>query len=749
MKHSKISTRIWIGYITVGVFFMLTLAVALFFLGELYLDLRQDNAMKRRLEQAAVDVDMQLNTAQEVVNSLYWDAEIRTLASLGAEQVDESTICRIVRTRTDSAMAKHMTVYVSLLEHSLDSVFGPERATGALSFLKTEGFGSVSTLALVSHFKTNMTDQYFRLMEDGSGAPGSRLAIVERKMYAEKPIYFFVFVDLESIVRTESAEDVMLIMDEDQLLACSNYRVGEPRQNVYRFIDSAGDFSALADGVYVEDNYRYMFSASKMMSWYYVLATPNTFFTQLRWNYYLVVLAIWLAVLLLWLLLVSILKKYAYVPLADTVKALSTHARAPFQNEKQYICATVQDLVNTIDALTLQEQAHRQSARIEQMRYMLRGIPPEEEMLRDLETAFCEGREGPYRVCLLEFSKYAKLWETFSEEMLLEIRRQVVAFIGQELKDSMVALPMIMDYKSFVVIVSGMDMRTLRAKLMNVAAVVDASFEAELAGAVGDLCERLGDVDSSYASALKILESHYSLGSRNAIVTSDDVVLHMGGSSLYYPIDAERELIAEVIRCHEDEVAMLLTQILDENFDKHPLTKERLNSFAFSIASTINRVADALGKTTQDIFGEGNIVFLDLKMCTDKMELRGKVYGMFNDLLEYVRAQTPDTERDTSALMLEYIHIHYNEDISLSDLSAEFSLSLSYTSTLFKEVTGENFKDYLNRYRIKRACDILAEEQGIKNTELAKRVGFNTVATLLRLFNKYEGTTPGQYGKKE
>ncbi|MBQ4160062.1 MAG: helix-turn-helix domain-containing protein [Clostridia bacterium] len=749
MKRRKIATRILTGYICIGIFFLAALLVVMFVLTNLYVDSREDNARQLRLEHMANEIDIQINTAQEVVNSLYWDDAIRALVTQGADNADLEAARRAVKARSDGATAKNMEVYVSMLEHSLDTVIGAERVSSALSFLKTEGFGSASAMDITDYFSQNVTDTYFRLMEDSSGVLGTRLAIVERKLYNNKPLYFFTFVDLNNFVYAESAEDVILIVEDGLLLACSNYRSGAPRNNMYKLLERAGGMKMLTDGPHDEGGYRYDVVQSRVMSWHYVLATPIQFFSVLRINAYLLCIAVLLAIFLIWLTLAFLLRSYAYKPLGKAVDALSDYTSAHCTAEDTYIGETVQMLAARDAALQAENEAYVHRESIEHLRYMLRGIRPDETIQRRLEQNFCVEKDGPYRVCVLEFSKYAQLRETFSEEMLLEIRRQVVEFIMQQLEECVVASPMVMDYKSFVVIVSGADIRTLRAKLMNVVAAVDGSFETELAGAVGDLCEHLSEIGTSYASALKILESHYSLGSRNAIVTSDDVVVNMGGSGLYYPIEMERELIAEVIRCHEDEVAELLTQILDENFERHALTKERLNSFAFSLASTVNRIADTLGKTTQEIFGEGNIVFLDLKMCTDKMELRGKVYGMFNTLIEFVQTQTPGTERDTSVLMLDYIHAHYNEDISLSDLSAEFSLSLSYTSTLFKEVTGENFKDYLNRYRIKRACDILMQEPGLKNTELAKRVGFNTVATLLRLFNKYEGTTPGQYARKE
>jgi YesN/AraC family two-component response regulator len=101
-----------------------------------------------------------------------------------------------------------------------------------------------------------------------------------------------------------------------------------------------------------------------------------------------------------------------------------------------------------------------------------------------------------------------------------------------------------------------------------------------------------------------------------------------------------------------------------------------------------------------------------------------------------------------SEKLLAYIHANYMMDISLNDMATHFNLSQNYISSLFKNVTKYNFKDYLNSFRVKMAIKLLEENKGLKLIELAELVGFNNVVTLLRLFNKYEGITPGQYLKE-
>ena len=62
---------------------------------------------------------------------------------------------------------------------------------------------------------------------------------------------------------------------------------------------------------------------------------------------------------------------------------------------------------------------------------------------------------------------------------------------------------------------------------------------------------------------------------------------------------------------------------------------------------------------------------------------------------------------------------------------------------------GENFKEYLNIYRIKKAKEIIKQNNYVTVKELSAMVGFNNSDTFIRVFKRYEGTSPGQYLSKK
>ncbi|CAN7308231.1 helix-turn-helix domain-containing protein [Paenibacillus sp. LjRoot153] len=93
-----------------------------------------------------------------------------------------------------------------------------------------------------------------------------------------------------------------------------------------------------------------------------------------------------------------------------------------------------------------------------------------------------------------------------------------------------------------------------------------------------------------------------------------------------------------------------------------------------------------------------------------------------------------------------FIQSNYaNPDFSLTLLSETFQLKSSNISKLFKEVTGQNFVEYLLKVRIEQAKQLLILEQDVSIQDIGIRVGYLHAKTFIRLFKKETGVTPGEY----
>lgn len=93
---------------------------------------------------------------------------------------------------------------------------------------------------------------------------------------------------------------------------------------------------------------------------------------------------------------------------------------------------------------------------------------------------------------------------------------------------------------------------------------------------------------------------------------------------------------------------------------------------------------------------------------------------------------------------LEFIEASYTQPLTLKELSASAQMSPKYFCQFFQEMTHRTPIDYLNYYRIERACHLLStSNQSI--TEVAYNTGFNDLSYFIKIFKRYKGITPKQY----
>ena len=93
---------------------------------------------------------------------------------------------------------------------------------------------------------------------------------------------------------------------------------------------------------------------------------------------------------------------------------------------------------------------------------------------------------------------------------------------------------------------------------------------------------------------------------------------------------------------------------------------------------------------------------------------------------------------------MEYIEEHFQETMSVSDISREVGTSISYLSRIFKESTGETIIRTINNKRIEKAKAYL-KETDMKVYEVADILGFENVTYFSRFFKKHTGVSPKEF----
>jgi YesN/AraC family two-component response regulator len=105
--------------------------------------------------------------------------------------------------------------------------------------------------------------------------------------------------------------------------------------------------------------------------------------------------------------------------------------------------------------------------------------------------------------------------------------------------------------------------------------------------------------------------------------------------------------------------------------------------------------------------------------------------------------------RDSTSILIknvtEYIEAFYmDSSLSLCLLASKFNLSEPYLSHVFKERTGENLSNCLERIRINYAHALLSETT-MSIDDIAEKVGYNSSDTFRKAFKRFHGISPAMY----
>jgi len=100
-----------------------------------------------------------------------------------------------------------------------------------------------------------------------------------------------------------------------------------------------------------------------------------------------------------------------------------------------------------------------------------------------------------------------------------------------------------------------------------------------------------------------------------------------------------------------------------------------------------------------------------------------------------------------NARIIYYMHLHFNEDITLSSVAQYFHYNENYLCEMLIQ-NGLSFVQLLHEIRIYHACALLLTTDRQIN-EIGFTVGFNSVETFYRVFKKLKAMSPGEYRKRQ
>ncbi len=128
-----------------------------------------------------------------------------------------------------------------------------------------------------------------------------------------------------------------------------------------------------------------------------------------------------------------------------------------------------------------------------------------------------------------------------------------------------------------------------------------------------------------------------------------------------------------------------------------------------------------------------------------------KAETLFRDVLDEmfvcVRNQTDGGAQALFEKLSAYIHEHYMVPLTICQIAEQSGINRNRLSYVFNKYAGMGPGDYLLRYRLNRAKELLLAGEALVQ-EIAQAVGFNDPLYFSRVFKKQFGIAPSEFRKR-
>ncbi|MBM0066921.1 response regulator [Alkalicoccobacillus gibsonii] len=346
-------------------------------------------------------------------------------------------------------------------------------------------------------------------------------------------------------------------------------------------------------------------------------------------------------------------------------------------------------------------------------------------------------------VCVLAIHQRPSMTSNVTDWFLLRVASKNI--VGEIAKNHQIELDWVDLYNEFSAVVIHDDQESdwdkLYIQLQDIAAEIVESvsryLKLKVLIGIGEPCDTWRQLSTSTDVAMQALKEpakHVAISGEETTAVTD----HKKKEPSWYYLS-----MAEAIRFgRSDEVESLLHQCFDQlELEGRLNSPDQLRMCGTEIWTAISYSMHHKGMPIDDIFSTIDLAE-DLNRILFQEELRDWLIRRIIRIFDYYKLDDNIKHRRAIKRTIEYIHNHYQNDLSIQSIADDLNLSRNYLGQLFIKIVGESFKSYATRVRLEKARQLLVEGDELLVYEVAESVGYTHVPYFTRQFKQYFGCSP-------
>ncbi|MGQ7888740.1 helix-turn-helix domain-containing protein [Paenibacillus sp. WC2504] len=283
------------------------------------------------------------------------------------------------------------------------------------------------------------------------------------------------------------------------------------------------------------------------------------------------------------------------------------------------------------------------------------------------------------------------------------------------------------------------DVEQLVNRLVNLAF---GEYRITITAGLSDPFTSVMEVSRSYEQARQALENAIYMNKKGIVWLGDT---RIESNTYYYPIDLELRLISTIRAGDEEEAKRIVRSMIAHNTENRELSMEMKHQFIGELKGTLLKLLDQKAIMESSSFEKIKNRIIAIGTSESIEIISQEINGIIADMCGLITSKKNDAHSRTVKQINEFIAARYADpDLNLYRIAEHVERPEKYISQLYKEVTGTNLSDHLEKVRMDHAASLLKRNQ-YNVDEIASHVGYNSSHSFRRAFKRVMGVSPSSF----
>ncbi|WP_127588668.1 helix-turn-helix domain-containing protein [Paenibacillus koleovorans] len=551
-------------------------------------------------------------------------------------------------------------------------------------------------------------------------------------------------------IQSYNQGNVYILDGANQLMATSEET--KPMSDMFDgMIGERGTIQRQLDGEDVIISY----IQSKITTWKYVYVLPSELYSQkAEYVRNLTVLTLIISIAV-GAILAILLARHNYYPLQQLVRSVAARSRLDHGvtiNEYDFLEEAIENTMDINNQMNRMIEKQKTVLRFNLLVRILKGRLGQDFPVLDAMADYgMKLRSDHFAVLLFYLEDFSGIFH--KDETDAEKKRELVHLILSNIVEEMVG----QKYQGWMTEIDEMlaciinlepDVSAEEAKqeltriTEEAQRFISGRFHIFFTVSVSTVRRTISELPTAYQEALDAMEYKMVFGTQTVIFYDQ---IQSFNRSYVYSLENEQQLINHVKAGDFEHAKRILDEVITHNLTDKGLSIDMVRCLMFDIISTMMKAAIEVNLDQTELYMDNMKAVEELMDGVTVTAMTDRMIVFLEKVCDHVHAKKRSHNFRLKENVLEFINREFRDhNLSITTISDEFDIHPSYLSRYFKEQVGESLTDYINKFRVNKAIELLKDDN-ILIKDICDLVGFYSISTFIRLFKKYEGVTPSVY----